>query len=563
MGEGPTIPICRIFWIAIASVALTANPVLANRSDDGAKLLSQFVEARLADSGEQPERAIEIYQDSLKQQPDNVLVAGKAYVKAIETGNWDLALRAVRSIELSGNLGKEMPALLFADALQKGNWESAETALAELESLGNFAFLEPMLRNWVLIVQNDKARVSFKAIENNKTAAYYLEEQKILTLLAIDDDSAAKRYLRDVISRNDVRMAPVRMIAARHYIATGDRQFASEILGAQRTVAEARLRQKIDSGETKQVGQRVTAKLGAAYTFQRLSADLGIQRASFLALVMAQVGANIVGDNDFNNLVLGRAYVGADKGARARASYQNVQPNSPYFVIAKNAEIRSYLDDELYDEALDRVQKAIMSDPELPEFQVLLGQVYLGKGDQQNAVKAYEKAVFLANQKGYAKSALASYYLTLGSAQEQSGLWPAGLRSIEKANELLPNSANILNYLGYTQLERRENTQQALAAIKQAYELRSSSAAITDSLGWAYFIIGEHDKAVDFLEKALAGQPQDPTINEHLGDAYWTVGRKFEARYAWKSAKLFVDQADEKRLHTKIDMGLTPELISP
>jgi len=61
----------------------------------------------------------------------------------------------------------------------------------------------------------------------------------------------------------------------------------------------------------------------------------------------------------------------------------------------------------------------------------------------------------------------------------------------------------------------------------------------------------------------LAGQPQDPTINEHLGDAYWTVGRKYEARYAWKTAILFADDEDTNRLATKIDLGLTPELISP
>jgi Flp pilus assembly protein TadD len=151
----------------------------------------------------------------------------------------------------------------------------------------------------------------------------------------------------------------------------------------------------------------------------------------------------------------------------------------------------------------------------------------------------------------------------LGGAQEQAGLWPVGLESLKKADKLLPNSANILNYLGYAQLERRENTSEAVAAIEKAYKLRSSSPAIKDSLGWAYFVTGDHTKALLLLEQALSGQPQDPTINEHLGDAYWTVGRKFEARYAWKSAKLFAESGDLKRLSDKIDLGLRPNLVSP
>ena len=66
-----------------------------------------------------------------------------------------------------------------------------------------------------------------------------------------------------------------------------------------------------------------------------------------------------------------------------------------------------------------------------------------------------------------------------------------------------------------------------------------------------------------YLETALEGEPKDPTINEHLGDAYWTVGRLYEARYAWKSAELFAEEQDRQRLAKKIDLGLRPDLVSP
>ncbi|GAB5489531.1 MAG: tetratricopeptide repeat protein [Parasphingorhabdus sp.] len=542
---------------------LAAFPTQAKRTDDGSKLLQQFVEARLAEVGGQSEAALSIYQDSLKQEPDNILVAGKTYVRAIESGNWPLALKAVRSIELGGSLEKEMPALLFGEAFRTRNWRSAETALEELVELGNFAFLEPILRNWIYVAKGSNSDISFETLEKDRTASYYFNEQRILLLLASGENTGALRALRDVIEQNNVRMSPIRMIAARHFLANDQEDIAKGILVAQGTAGERRLLEMIESGRGQQAQQRVTGKIGAAFSFHRLSTDLSTQRAEFLALVMAQIASSIVGKNDFDQLVLGRAYSASNNGEKARNIYKKIGMTSPYYIIARNAEIRSFISDDRFSDALQRIEMQISDQPKLPELHILKGQVFQSKGDLKSAAKAFEYAVFLAEKANYSEPTLASYYLTLGSAQEQSGLWPAGLRSLERANELLPNSANILNYLGYAQLERRENTAAAMLAIRQAHKLRSSSAAITDSLGWAYFIIGEHDKAVSYLEKALAGQPQDPTINEHLGDAYWTVGRKFEARYAWKTAKLFAEEADSKRLLTKIDLGLAPELVSP
>ena len=31
-------------------------------------------------------------------------------------------------------------------------------------------------------------------------------------------------------------------------------------------------------------------------------------------------------------------------------------------------------------------------------------------------------------------------------------------------------------------------------------------------------------------------KPDDPVINDHLGDAYWRIGRKLEAKYQWQQS---------------------------
>ncbi|MCF8502258.1 MAG: hypothetical protein K9H11_17465, partial [Rhodospirillum sp.] len=51
----------------------------------------------------------------------------------------------------------------------------------------------------------------------------------------------------------------------------------------------------------------------------------------------------------------------------------------------------------------------------------------------------------------------------------------------------------------------------------------------------------------------------DPTINDHLGDAYWMVGRRLEARYQWERALGLSEEADlSASLQRKLETGLTP-----
>jgi len=51
--------------------------------------------------------------------------------------------------------------------------------------------------------------------------------------------------------------------------------------------------------------------------------------------------------------------------------------------------------------------------------------------------------------------------------------------------------------------------------------------------------IGQMDEAVRQLERAVSLRPADAVINEHLGDAYWRVGRRNEARFQWQRALTF------------------------
>jgi predicted negative regulator of RcsB-dependent stress response len=54
-------------------------------------------------------------------------------------------------------------------------------------------------------------------------------------------------------------------------------------------------------------------------------------------------------------------------------------------------------------------------------------------------------------------------------------------------------------------------------------------------------------------------RPEDPVINDHLGDAYWRVGRTHEARFQWHRAISFKPEDKEKaKIEAKLEKGMGP-----
>ena len=120
----------------------------------------------------------------------------------------------------------------------------------------------------------------------------------------------------------------------------------------------------------------------------------------------------------------------------------------------------------------------------------------------------------------------------------------------------------MLNYLGYSLVQKREKLDEALAMIERAVAARPESGYIVDSLGWALYRLGRYDEAVPHMERAVELMPVDPVVNDHLGDVLWAVGRKREAEFQWRRALSFLEhgdaaeEVDADRVRRKIEVGL-------
>ena len=136
-----------------------------------------------------------------------------------------------------------------------------------------------------------------------------------------------------------------------------------------------------------------------------------------------------------------------------------------------------------------------------------------------------------------------------GGSYERSGDYIKADKDLLKSLEANPDDAYVLNYLAYSWLEREHKIDTALKMLEKAYAARSNDPYIIDSIGWAYYLVDEYERAENFLKRAVELMPQDPIVNDHYGDILWQLDRKIQARYFWQ-AVLNLDETEDAMKET-------------
>jgi Flp pilus assembly protein TadD len=135
--------------------------------------------------------------------------------------------------------------------------------------------------------------------------------------------------------------------------------------------------------------------------------------------------------------------------------------------------------------------------------------------------------------------------------------------ALQQGLSLAPDQPLLLNFMGYAKLEHGEDMDAAEAMIRKASELAPEDASITDSLGWAQFKRGKTDDAIETLQRAAEKDPDQAEIQEHLGDALYKSGRRYEARFAWRAAQVTAEDKIAARVNAKLASGLTADNAAP
>jgi tetratricopeptide (TPR) repeat protein len=309
-----------------------------------------------------------------------------------------------------------------------------------------------------------------------------------------------------------------------------------------------------------------SAQAGAAEALYGIGATLTRRGGEDLALVYLQLSLYLVPNHPLALLSLADLYESVKKPAMAIKVYERMPASSP---LKRNAQIQLATDldaADRSDEAIKILKNVTTEDPKDLEAIMALGNIERGRKKFADCVVTYSQGIDALpkiEDKASEDKANAVYYYYRGICEERSKQWSKAEADMRKALDLQPEQPHVLNYLGYSWIDQGINLDEGMKMIKRAVDQRPDDGYIVDSLGWAYYRIGNYEDAVKNLERAIDLKPEDPTINDHLGDAYWRVGRTLEAKFQWAHARdLKPEPEDLPKIEAKIANGLPDDTSS-
>ncbi|WP_454617309.1 tetratricopeptide repeat protein [Bradyrhizobium cenepequi] len=298
-----------------------------------------------------------------------------------------------------------------------------------------------------------------------------------------------------------------------------------------------------------------SAQAGAAEALYGIGATLTRRGGEDLALVYLQLALYLQPNHPLALLSLADLYESVKKPQMAIKVYERMPASSP---LKRNAQIQLATNLDAADrseEAIKILKEVTGESPKDIEAIMALGNIERGRKKFADCAGTYTQAIDAMPTAGD-KNAWVTYYYR-GICEERSKQWTKAEADMRKALEMQPEQPHVLNYLGYSWIDQGINLDEGMKMIKRAVEQRPDDGYIVDSLGWAYYRIGNYDEAVKQLERAIDLKPEDPTINDHLGDAYWRVGRTLEAKFQWAHARDLKPEAEElPKIEAKIENGL-------
>ncbi len=529
---GRTIPTCKLLAAAALAAIVAAAPAHAAVPD-----LLAYLQARAADGEGAAEAAAQRYADALAATPGDKGVAAYAYREAIKAGNLKLALDA--AVALGSAAPADADLLILASAAAHADFDTADAAIARIGK-GQFAVMAPPLAAWAAFARGKDPLPLLAVGRSDSVARRFAGETRALILIAQGNTREGLTTLSAMLGMGQAS-EDLRIIAARLLIGTGRAAEARGLLAGDAAPIAA-LRDQPGPGA------QPSLAFGASALFTRIASDLILGPDSPLPLALAQAAVMADAGNDRARLLLAHTLSRAGEPARAIATLKAIPPTSPYRDAARAGRVQILANADRIDEAIAAAEAEARDNT--PASLQRYGDLLMTADRPAEAVPVYRRLI----DKGEADW---STWLQYGAALDEAGDWPGAHRALQEAVRLAPEEPLALNYLGYAQIVHGEPVAPAQALLEKASALRPNDAAITDSLGWAYHLAGDSKRALPLIERAAAASPADVEVNEHLGDIYWTLGRRVDARYAWRAAQVVAEPETSARLAAKIANGPT------
>ena len=501
--------------------------------------------------------------EALRFDPRNTVLMERAFVAALANGNmkesFGLAERLLRTDSKNGlaNL------VLGVRAMKAKHFATARTFFAKGGGGRQRDITATLLTGWAYVGSGNLTR-GVETIDKLKDSRFGLFREYHAALMydAAGKDAQAVKRIKGAY---DAEKTTLRIVDsyARIMARSGDREEAKRAYQAFDELLPRHpiIRAGLDQLEAGKKMSPVVdnASEGAAEVLYGLGSVGGRQNDELAAMIYLRLALHMDPGHALAVVTLADVYERLKQHEQAIAVYRKVPESSPLY---DNSQIQIGLLMEAAgksDDAEKHLAAIAKEHPKDPEALLALANLERTRKQFAESSENYTRA--LAVSEG-GRGDWSTYYFR-GVTYERQKKWKQAEADFRKALELYPDQPMVLNYLGYSWVDQGLNLDEAFKMLRRAVELRPTDGYIVDSLGWAYYRLGQYPEAVRELEKAIELKPSDPVINDHLGDAYWQVGRKLEAKFQWNHARdLNPEPEDLEKILKKIDDGL-PETPKP
>lgn len=502
--------------------------------------------------------AADYYTRALVQDPSNPVLMESAILSQVGKGSAETALPIARRLNEISEDNQVANLVLLAESVKQEDFATAAEMLASGETVGEL--VDGLALAWIQFGEGrmSEALGSFDEVAKAPGLQNFGLYHKALALAVAGDLEGADEILS---GRSGVTLPATRrgVLAHVEILSQLERNPAAielmdTVFGENLDPTLAAIREQLDSGEMLPFKTITSARDGVAEVFYSIAGALTGEADAAYTLLYTRMTEYLRPDHVDAILLTAQLLEELGRHELATSVYNQIPADDPAFHAAELGRAEAQRQSGDIDGAIKTLQKLSESHAGQASVHIALADILRREERYEEANSAYDEAIALFETADPAQWAI---YFARGITYERTDRWELAEADFRKALELEPDQPQVLNYLGYSFVEQRENLDEALNMIERAVAERPDDGYITDSLGWVLYRLGRYDESVGHMERAAELTPSDPIVNDHLGDVYWAVDRRREAEFQWHRALSFEpEDKDAERIRRKLEVGL-------
>ncbi|WP_241691174.1 tetratricopeptide repeat protein [Roseovarius sp. A46] len=549
-------------FLAALAVFVTLGTQGAAQAPSGAYLAAQHARAQGDFAA-----AAQYYAQVLTRDPGNIEVLESAAFAYMALGQVDRAAAVARKMEAEDARSQIAQIPLIVEAALDEDWAGLLTRIEAGRGAGELA--DGMIAAWAELGRGDMsaALTRIDALAEEQGLRNFALYHKALALAVVGDFEAADRVFSGE-SDGQVQRTRSGVVAWAQVLSQlGETDRALSVLedtfGSTPEPGIANLRARLEAGETVPFTMVEGPRDGVAEVFFSLARALMQEANDEFVLIYARAAEAIDPDHVYATITAAETLQSMEQYKLAIDAFASVPRDHPAFHTAELGRAEALRATGKPDAAAEVLAQLAAHLPEIVDIHVAAGDLHREQEEYEEAIAAYNRAVTLLEERDNPQWFV---YYVRAIAHERLDNWPEAEADFRRALDLNPDHPQVLNYLGYTMVEKGVNLDEALGMIERAVAERPDSGYIVDSLGWVLYRLGRYDEAIGHMERAAELMPTDPVVNDHLGDVLWAVGRKTEARFQWRRALSLHETTtspdlDPERVRRKLEVGLDEVLL--